>query len=136
MKNNFRSEILLIIILFYLITLIFRLPDWNSDGSIWLAAVETDIDDPWVLSNVAAALHDKRAFPALSHIIDLQTPQWFPLIERTPYYMGLRNLAGVLEANDDKNDADIVERLANMQRRPVLLPPVTFVTDEKNNAPK
>jgi hypothetical protein len=122
-----RNLIFLIIIVFHLVILYHRLPDWNSDLSIWMSAAKVEQKDPWVLNNAAHYAHDKRTILLLFDITKLKVPEWLPLLERQPYYIGYKGLANSLRASGYQDQADLVEsKLTEMMfGHP---PIVTYVT--------
>lgn len=95
--------------IYYFIILYNRLPEWHSNSTIWVSASLVDHYDPWVLNNAAHYTHDKRLGPWLVDLLMLPIPKWMPLAEKSPYYIGYRNLADNLRANGYKDDADKVE---------------------------
>ncbi len=122
-----KNVVFSILVIFYLAVLYNRLPAWHSNLTIWIAAANTDILDPWTLNNAAHYSHDKRTAPWLIDLTKLIVPKWMPIEEKLPYYIGYKNLAETLRINGYKHEADIVE--SKLTEMIFGHPPnVTFIT--------
>ena len=122
-----RNVIFILIVLFYLIVISIRLPDWDSNKTIWVAAAKTDSLDPWNLNNAAHFTHDNRSTAWLYQLVNLDIPKWLPIADREPYYIGYNSLANSLRASGFINEYYQVENLKStklIDRKP---PEMTYV---------
>lgn len=104
-----------------------RLPDWNSDISIWVAAVKAEPKDPWNLNNAAHFTHDNRSMNWLIKITQLDIPHWLPIDEREPYYIGYLSLANTFKINGYEDAYYQVQNLMATKLIDRAPPKVTYV---------
>ncbi len=126
---------LLIVLVVYIAVTAIRLPAWHSNKTIWVSGAISDPDDPWCLNNAANYTRNAQAFKWLINLTDLNIPDWMPLVEREPYYVGFKGLIDTLQKNGDFNDA------ANYESKMVKVltnhvPSFTYIATEKNNDPQ
>lgn len=94
-----RPAIVISLIVFNVFRVSARLPDWQSNQTIWHAAMVADPDDPSALTNASHAEHD--ALEPLYQLCLLEPPDWLPDQERQPYIDGLINLSNIAFAFDE-----------------------------------
>ncbi len=110
-----RNSLIIAIIASHLVITAVRLPKWDNDKSIWVAAVEVDSLDPWNLNNAAHYAHktDPRAKDWLISFLNLEIPDWLPFNEREPYRVGIEGLRDTLRESGFTLEADKVNNKWN-----------------------
>ncbi len=116
-----------VVICAHLVVLCKRLPEWDNNQSIWVAAVREEPKDPWALNNAANFTHTEEGFYWLLSITKLDIPHWLPIDEREPYYVGYLSLANTFKANGDVNSYYFIQQLMATKLIDRPMPKVTFV---------
>lgn len=113
------------LLLLWTLTLLYRLPQWHDDLTIWTAAAQTDADNPRALNNVAHVLHtdyhrDIAAEPYWRALARLPIPAWLPDGDRQPYAIGYVNYSMMLRAYGRSVDGEALAQQA------ILMDPLLF----------
>lgn len=106
-----RGVLFIVLILSYLTILFFRLPDWDSDKPLWLAAYKTDPKDPWAVVNAAHFTRDKNFIKYEIELVNLRVPLWFSADDKSPYLMGYDNFIGTLRSSGYELEAERIHMM-------------------------
>ena len=103
---------LVLVATFNFSSLVVRVPQWQSNASVWTAATISDPQSPSALVNAGRAIDgsslrsvDGRSLVWLEDLLTLPIPAWLPDQERQGYVQGRLNLAIMVNAMGDKNTA-------------------------------